>query len=348
MAIRTDGSDVISPRRAGTRWAGSSRHLGCGGFVGDRPHFRENLHEVTQSRSDVPGSASGAARRHRNVLAMGLCKCPKRRVTTLFCFEHRVNVCESCLVSAHPKCIVRSYLQWLQDSDYSPQCPLCEAPLGERETVRLVCYDVFHWPCLAGWARALPPRTAPAGHRCPQCGGPLFPPPNLEGPVAEALRARLRTAPWARPGLGLPLIEDSEELPEPETAQEPDRGWDAPITPPEPAQSPPPPHAVVHMGGETPTLHPGSAPRKPLGGRESRSPPDRDEDKYRRRPLAWVPPKFRCRMRGAQRRPLLVLCLGGAAAFALLLLLLASLGRGGADSDPALEPLNNPHVRVGH
>lgn len=35
--------------------------------------------------------------------AMGLCKCPKRRVTTLFCFEHRVNVCESCLVSAHPK-----------------------------------------------------------------------------------------------------------------------------------------------------------------------------------------------------------------------------------------------------
>uniref|UniRef100_A0A8V5GNG3 Zinc finger protein-like 1 n=1 Tax=Melopsittacus undulatus TaxID=13146 RepID=A0A8V5GNG3_MELUD len=34
---------------------------------------------------------------------MGLCKCPKRRVTNLFCFEHRVNVCESCLVSAHPK-----------------------------------------------------------------------------------------------------------------------------------------------------------------------------------------------------------------------------------------------------
>ncbi|KAF4804710.1 hypothetical protein TURU_005393 [Turdus rufiventris] len=163
---------------------------------------------------------------------MGLCKCPKRRVTTLFCFEHRVNVCESCLVSAHPKCIVRSYLQWLQDSDYSPQCPLCQGPLGERETVRLVCY--------------------------------------------------------------------------------------------------------------------GSAPRKPLGGRESWSPPDRDEDKYRRRPLAWLPPKLRCRVRGVPRRPLLALCLGGAAAFALLLLLLGSLGRGGADSDPALEPLNNPHVRVGH
>ncbi|NXO46392.1 ZFPL1 protein, partial [Locustella ochotensis] len=298
---------------------------------------------------------------------MGLCKCPKRRVTTLFCFEHRVNVCESCLVSAHPKCIVRSYLQWLQDSDYSPQCPLCEAPLGERETVRLVCYDVFHWPCLVGWARALPPRTAPAGHRCPQCGGPLFPPPNLEGPVAEALRARLRTAPWARPGLGLPLrpqpspqmfpgtpqpLETPEVLPwctqtllgQPQT---PSSVPAAPVTPPEPPPCPPTPHAVVHMGGETPTLHAGSAPRKPLGGRETWTPPDRDEDKYRRRPLTWVPPKLRCRVRGAPRRPLLALCLGGAAAFALLLLLLGSLGRGGADSDPALEPLNNPHVRVG-
>ncbi|XP_041330465.1 zinc finger protein-like 1 [Pyrgilauda ruficollis] len=105
-------------------------------------------------------------------------------------------------------------------------------------------------------------------------------------------------------------------------------------------------------GGETPTLHAGSAPRKPLGGREVWSPPGRDkedkEDKYRRRPLAWLPPRLRCRVRGVPRRPLLALCLGGGVAFALLLLLLASLARGGADSDPALEPLNNPHVRVGH
>lgn len=34
---------------------------------------------------------------------MGLCKCPKRKVTNLFCFEHRVNVCESCLVTGHHK-----------------------------------------------------------------------------------------------------------------------------------------------------------------------------------------------------------------------------------------------------
>lgn len=34
---------------------------------------------------------------------MGLCKCPKRRVTNQFCFEHRVNVCEHCMVTNHPK-----------------------------------------------------------------------------------------------------------------------------------------------------------------------------------------------------------------------------------------------------
>ena len=34
---------------------------------------------------------------------MGLCKCPKRKVTNLFCYEHRVNVCEYCLVQNHSK-----------------------------------------------------------------------------------------------------------------------------------------------------------------------------------------------------------------------------------------------------
>lgn len=38
------------------------------------------------------------------------------------------------------KCIVQSYLQWLQDSDYSPNCRLCNNPLISQDTVRLVCY----------------------------------------------------------------------------------------------------------------------------------------------------------------------------------------------------------------
>lgn len=39
-------------------------------------------------------------------IRMGLCKCPKRQVTNQFCFEHRVNVCEHCMVNSHPKVIV--------------------------------------------------------------------------------------------------------------------------------------------------------------------------------------------------------------------------------------------------
>lgn len=32
---------------------------------------------------------------------MGLCKCPKKKVTQQFCFEHKVNVCEFCMVNEH-------------------------------------------------------------------------------------------------------------------------------------------------------------------------------------------------------------------------------------------------------
>ncbi|KAK2170682.1 hypothetical protein LSH36_1g12074 [Paralvinella palmiformis] len=142
---------------------------------------------------------------------MGLCKCPKKKVTNLFCFEHRVNVCEHCLVSNHPKCIVQSYLQWLQDSDYDPTCRLCGKKLTDddnTECVRLICYDVFHWSCLDHYARQLPPNTAPAGYTCPICKSGIFPAHNVVSPVADVLRQILIKVNWARVGLGLPLIEE--------------------------------------------------------------------------------------------------------------------------------------------
>ncbi|XP_073806124.1 zinc finger protein-like 1 isoform X2 [Danio rerio] len=142
---------------------------------------------------------------------MGLCKCPKKKVTNLFCFKHRVNVCEHCLVSNHNKCIVQSYLQWLQDSDYNPNCSLCIQPLDSQDTVRLVCYDLFHWSCLNELASHQPLNTAPDGYQCPTCQGPVFPPRNLASPVADMLREQLSSVNWARAGLGLPLIEDPEE-----------------------------------------------------------------------------------------------------------------------------------------
>ncbi len=130
---------------------------------------------------------------------MGLCRCPQRKVSTLFCFKHHVNVCESCLVTEHPQCIVRSYVSWLQDNDYNPNCSLCQRSLTEtsEETIRLICYDLFHWSCLDEYFRSFPSHTAPDGYTCPICNTCIFPPSNLVSPVADHIRRKLATVNWA-------------------------------------------------------------------------------------------------------------------------------------------------------
>ncbi|CAJ0939428.1 unnamed protein product, partial [Mesorhabditis belari] len=142
---------------------------------------------------------------------MGLCKCPKRKVTNLFCFEHRVNVCEFCLVDSHSNCVVQSYLQWLQDSDYDPNCALCETPLPGRDTIRLQCLHIFHWGCLDAWARNMPANTAPAGYKCPFCREALFPSTEQQSPLIEKLRLQLKEANWARVGIGLPILPELDK-----------------------------------------------------------------------------------------------------------------------------------------
>lgn len=116
------------------------------------------------------------------------------------------------MVTNHPKCIIQSYLQWLQDSDYNPICEICTKSLSEGECIRLTCYHVFHWTCAEGKYRALPRTTAPAGYQCPSCATPVFPPPNLVSPVAEELREKLAGVNWARAGLGLPLLSDDQDM----------------------------------------------------------------------------------------------------------------------------------------
>uniref|UniRef100_A0A8R1Y0E6 Zinc finger protein-like 1 homolog n=1 Tax=Onchocerca volvulus TaxID=6282 RepID=A0A8R1Y0E6_ONCVO len=146
---------------------------------------------------------------------MGLCKCAKKKVTSLFCFEHRVNVCEYCLVENHCKCVVQSYLSWLADSDYDTNCMLCSTPLESKETVRLKCLHLFHWECLDAWACHLPRNTAPAGYKCQQCQEGIFPAPNQTSPTIEHLRTILQQANWARAGLGLSLLPELDNLPSP-------------------------------------------------------------------------------------------------------------------------------------
>lgn len=327
---------------------------------------------------------------------MGLCKCPKRKVTNLFCFEHRVNVCEHCLVSNHNKCIVQSYLQWLQDSDYNPNCTLCDTPLTPQDTVRLVCYDVFHWACLDSLASRLPLHTAPAGYQCPTCQGPIFPPSNLASPIADALREQLSSVNWARAGLGLPLIEeplvDLEETKASDVtdynnwstfdAREqsetfPSHAYNTGLSAPtnsisttvqeelgdtrkngEPAVKE---HAVINFNAatvnDTLTIHAASSPRKVYDtrdtGHSSVTQIDFDDDKYRRRPaLSWFAQVLKNRTGGKRtsltwKQRMFMFLLVGVLGFFTLIIIMAKLGRASAGSDPNLDPLLNPNIRVG-
>ncbi|KAM3869326.1 zinc finger protein-like 1 [Diretmus argenteus] len=326
---------------------------------------------------------------------MGLCKCPKRKVTNLFCFEHRVNVCEHCLVSNHNKCIVQSYLQWLQDSDYNPNCSLCNSPLIAQDTVRLICYDVFHWSCLNNLAARLPLHTAPAGYQCPTCQGPVFPPSNLASPVADVLKEQLSSVNWARAGLGLPLIEESVGDLEESTANDvtdyadwstfdarekseifPSHSYNSTLSPtPTPVSPPAQEDQVPHKNGDsiaqehsvvnfttattrdTITLHTASSPRKIYDtrdiGHSSVTQIDFDDDKYRRRPtLSWFAQILKNRTGGKRsalswKQRVFMLLLVGVLGFFTLIIIMAKLGRASAGSDPNLDPLLNPNIRVG-
>nr|CAG4647285.1 EOG090X0ASS [Megafenestra aurita]SVE92567.1 EOG090X0ASS [Megafenestra aurita] len=239
---------------------------------------------------------------------MGLCKCPKRKVTNQFCFEHRVNVCESCMVSNHPKCVVQSYCQWLKDSDYSSLCALCTTDLSQDDCIRLICYHVFHSKCLDTYCRQYPLNTAPAGYACPSCSSSIFPASNLVSPVADVLRSVLANRPWAREGLGLPLLpfDPSIDSKTPETHQV----KIAAVTKKEGTN-----YSVVNVEGEAssaihrnePVIHTNKRPIGLLTGS------DRDEsiNKYKRRP-PWetfkrmiknlLDPHSRNRQRGHFRR----------------------------------------------
>lgn len=325
---------------------------------------------------------------------MGLCKCPKRKVTNLFCFEHRVNVCEHCLVSNHNKCIVQSYLQWLQDSDYNPNCSLCNTPLIDQDTVRLVCYDVFHWACLNDLATRLPLHTAPAGYQCPSCQGPVFPPSNLASPIADVLKEQLSSVNWARAGLGLPLIEEPVVLQETSAndvtdytdwstfeAQEQSKiyanqSYNSSLNQEPNPVSPSAPedagglrkngdpnkqdHTVVNFTAatsDTITLHAASSPRKIYdtrdGGHSSVTQIDFDDDKYRRRPtLSWFAQILKNRTGGKRtslswKQRMFMFLLVGVLGFFTLIIIMAKLGRASAGSDPNLDPLLNPNIRVG-
>lgn len=299
---------------------------------------------------------------------MGLCKCPKKKVTNLFCFEHTVNVCEHCLVANHSRCVVQSYLRWLQDSDYDPTCRLCGKNLSDESCgpcVRLVCHDVFHWSCFDAYERALPANTAPAGYSCPVCSACIFPPPNSSSPVIEALCSLLATVNWARAGLGLPMIEEKHQ----------ENQMKAPNNTSVAMSGAPP---GTFTGGSNPTSFQNNSMQSVLNmdesipytrvveksdmylGPSSSLPSnhftDHDTDKYKRRPaMLWLSRWFNNNFSAAQRlkqkpssriKRYLVVSFLAVAGFITLVLVFSELGRWSTENDPLLDPLSNPNIRM--
>lgn len=287
---------------------------------------------------------------------MGLCKCPKKRVTNQFCFEHRVCVCENCMVTNHPICIVQSYLKWLQDSDYNPICELCSKALNSSDSIRLTCYHVFHWSCLDSYSRQLPPTTAPRGYVCPSCQSPMFPPPNMVSPVADVLKEKLAGVNWARAGLGLPLLSEEREvkiLAPPVNMQQ-----SSPISEKQSSNSINS-HSVLNVDEQTP-LHrtPGdsyqiSSNRRVFQDIRDVKPAgfDHDDDKYKRRLTIlrnwWnfiIGSTTRRSSKNIYQRYIMLglfLIIG----LGLFLLFMSKVGRHYANLDPSLDVQNNLNIR---
>jgi len=286
---------------------------------------------------------------------MGLCRCPKRKVSTLFCFKHHVNVCESCLVSEHPQCIVRSYVSWLQDNDYNPNCTLCQRSLTEtgEETIRLICYDLFHWSCLDQYYRSLPSNTAPDGYTCPTCHTCIFPQTNLVSPVADQVRQKLSTVNWAT---HLPILSTNEPTIHQDKQQsliETEKNGYVIVNP------------TAGVGGGTSGLshHPHRSidMTEELITKPQENDPD-EEDKYKRRNvLTWFARWLRSRQttnrKGAiinrtqisrTRYTISIICII-LFVFLTILIVLYHLTRDGDNhgkEDPQFNPLNNPFIRV--
>lgn len=306
---------------------------------------------------------------------MGLCKCNRKKVTNLFCYEHRVNVCESCLVERHATCVVQSYLAWLQDSDYDPNCSLCGTeflPADQNQHVRLTCLHVFHWNCLNAWAEKFPPNTAPAGYGCPVCQEKLFPKPNHISPIVDALKAKLQSANWARAGLGLPLLDGPQNYTSHHSAP----------TEVHPGNGAPPRNDAYSNGHQTGNNHFGStkntgnvstavsidqhsaiSSRKQLyagvdgedDGREARKGDmDSGENKYKRRSASewfgrWIKSRSSGRSAdmsmGSPKRLFFIIFLIVVSVITLITLA-TRVAKSRDEVDTFLDPVGNPNIRV--
>jgi len=122
----------------------------------------------------------------------------------LFCFVHKKTVCLSCIL-AHKNCVVKTYLDWLQNSDFDPPTCVCKGIIPPDNAIRLTCLDLFHPSCLDAHAATFPPHTAQAGYTCPTCSKSIIP-TDLSTPLAKNLCDHLRNASWFQKLGGVNLL----------------------------------------------------------------------------------------------------------------------------------------------
>ncbi|EGC38033.1 hypothetical protein DICPUDRAFT_97036 [Dictyostelium purpureum] len=135
---------------------------------------------------------------------MGVCKCKKRSED--FCFNHKRFICDSCVVSDHPICYIRSYVDWLTDCDFEDSvCGVCKGRFDADDTndsVRLGCYHLFHPECIDVYVATLSPNTPPSSYPCPKCPKPILPTNDSNSALSESMRDKFSLSSWADPVLG--------------------------------------------------------------------------------------------------------------------------------------------------
>jgi len=129
---------------------------------------------------------------------MGICKCKKRSED--FCFQHKKFICDHCVVTDHPVCYIRSYIDWLTDSEFEESlCGVCKGNLASdsENSIRLCCYHLFHPECIDVYAATLPESTSLFGYPCPKCSGPILPENGNESTLANTIRNKFSMSMWA-------------------------------------------------------------------------------------------------------------------------------------------------------
>ncbi|KAN0025604.1 hypothetical protein ACTFIU_002043 [Dictyostelium citrinum] len=130
---------------------------------------------------------------------MGICKCKKRSED--FCFNHKKFICDSCVVADHSICYIKSYVDWLTDCEFEDSvCGVCKGKFDvddNEDSVRLLCYHLFHPECIDVYVAALPQNSSVESYPCPKCPEPILPSNDKQSLLANSIRDKFTHSSWS-------------------------------------------------------------------------------------------------------------------------------------------------------